>query len=68
MRRRYLRTLRDRTVLVHTSDQTVEGVIVQDAVDGIVIRAAKLHSDGSVVGMAGDVLIPRDKVLLVQVP
>lgn len=68
MRRRYLRTLRDRTVLVHAGERTIEGVIVQDAADGLVMRAAKLHTDGQVVGMAGDVFVPRDTLVLVQVP
>lgn len=67
-RRRYLPSLRDRTVLVHAGERTIEGVIVQDAVDGLVVRAAKLHTDGQVVGMAGDVFVPRDTLVLVQVP
>jgi aromatic ring hydroxylase len=65
----WLEAVTGRSVLVHTKDdRTIEGVIVLEAEDGIVLRGCKLHGQGAPVGMAGDVYVPAANVTLVQLP
>lgn len=53
---------------VHTTDdQTIEGTLVADGTDGLVLTAATLHDADGPVPMAGEVFIPRGRVSFVQV-
>jgi hypothetical protein len=55
-----------RRLLFHlTDDRSVEGVMTLAAVDGVVLWAAKLKGSPEV-DLAGEVFIPREKILLVQ--
>lgn len=66
---RWLEKVTGRSVLIHTRDErTVEGVITAAYEDGVLVGAAKLHGDGPVVPMAGDVFVPRGNIVLVQAP
>jgi hypothetical protein len=53
-------------VIVHlVDDQTVKGALVDVHRDGLVLRAAQLIAQPAV-DIAGDVFVPRDKVLMLQ--
>lgn len=55
-------------VLVHTSDdQTFEGNLAGVASDGLLLKAVRLV-DENPVNVAGDVFIPRSKIVMVQRP
>lgn len=65
--RGWLRKRRAKRVIVHTSDdQSIEGTVREVSCDGIVLTAALLV-DGAH-ALAGDVWIPRSKIVLVQQP
>lgn len=63
----WLRRKTKPTVTVHTASGSVRGVMLQSSRDGILLTAATLlHDDGAEVAMAGETLVPRDRVLFVQ--
>lgn len=67
---RWLRHQTHREVLVTTTeDQTFEGVLAEDARDGVILRCAKLHRPGDeAIPLGGEVFIPRDRVSVIQFP
>lgn len=58
-----------RKVHVHTvEDTTIEGVLAEDAADGVVLRAAAFHEGANhPVQMQGEVFIPRQQIAFIQV-
>ena len=65
---RWLDRVSARKVLVHLkTDQTIDGLLVWNLADGVVLRAASMVSaGGGSTPMAGEVFIPHENVLLVQ--
>jgi hypothetical protein len=55
-------------ILVHTrQDQSIEGVLMEQAVDGIILRAsALLGENGKRTTMGGEVFVPRENVAFAQ--
>lgn len=67
-RGRWLRARIKETVTVHLTDgTTIEGVLVDHSRQGLVLSFAKYLDEEVSVPMAGETLIPQEKVLLVQV-
>lgn len=67
--KRWVRKAVGRRILVHTKDeQTVEGILVLQGRDGLLLNVAKLYSSDGEVPMAGDVFVPRENVALIQAP
>lgn len=65
-RRRWLRRQYARRVIVHTTDDTsIEGTLIATAVDGIVLKAAKLL-DAEDTPLGGDVFISSSKTHFIQ--
>lgn len=61
------RRFRDRTVRVHTSESSVEGVLVHVSRDYLLLRGAKhVTSDGGY-QLNGETLVPRESVDYLQV-
>ncbi|MCU4184015.1 hypothetical protein K6U06_06560 [Acidiferrimicrobium sp. IK] len=55
-----------RRLVVHTSDdRSIEGTVASVGADGVVLSAARLLG-AKEIDMAGDVWIPRSKVVFVQ--
>lgn len=53
-------------VLVHTTDnQTIDGSLMAVQLDGLILRAATLHTDQPI-PLSGELFVPRAKVSLVQ--
>lgn len=66
--REWLEAVLTKRIIVHlTNEVTIDGSLVAQYDDGIVLRAAKLM-DGSPQGtaMAGEVFVPREKVAFAQ--
>lgn len=63
----FARVLKKR-VIVHTRDsQSIEGVLMEQTADGIILRAASLLRDGgNKTSMAGEVFVPRENVAFAQ--
>jgi hypothetical protein len=62
----WLEQATSRRLVVHTSDdRSIEGTVAQVGDDGLVLRAARLLGPKPV-DMAGDVWVPRGRVLFVQ--
>ena len=59
-----------RKVIVHlTTDQSIEGVLMEQTDDGLILRAAKLLGEGSRSAdttIAGEVHIPRERIAFAQ--
>ncbi len=56
-----------RRIIVHTKDdRSIEGLLLEELPDGIVLKAAKLLEEKSTVPLAGDTWIPRHQVSFVQ--
>lgn len=55
-------------VLFHTlNDQSIEGVLMEQVADGVILRAAVLlGSEGKRTPMAGEVFVPRENVAFAQ--
>lgn len=55
-------------ILVHTKqDQSIEGVLMEQVVDGIILRASVLLGEnGKRTTMAGEVFVPRENVAFAQ--
>jgi hypothetical protein len=55
-------------VVVHTTDSSsIRGLLEDTARDGVVLRAARYLEGGSGVPLGGELFIPREKILMVQV-
>lgn len=65
---RWLRRRKAYRVLVHTTeDQSIEGVMVYAAADGLVLRHARYHpADSAPISLHGETWIPREKIAFVQ--
>lgn len=58
-----------RQILVHTTeDASIEGVLMQVSPDGLMLMAVRYLSETGAPNLAGEVFIPREKVVLVQAP
>lgn len=68
LRRSWLRRISATEVVVHTTaGETIRGVLSLVAEDGLVLAAARhVGESGRTVPMKGDVLVPTDRILLVQ--
>jgi hypothetical protein len=67
--KRWIRHRMAHRVYVHTTDdRTIEGVIVSEWRDGLSLGDARYHESSGAVSMAGEVFIPREKVLFIQRP
>lgn len=55
-------------IVVHTvQDQSIEGVLMEATVDGVILRAARLlDSGGKGTSMAGEVWVPRTNIAFAQ--
>ena len=57
-----------RRLIVHTTDdRSIEGLVASAAVDGLVLSAARLL-EKTPVDLAGDVWVPKAKIVFVQAP
>ena len=67
-RKNWLDRVTTRKILVHQrNDQSIEGLLILNLHDGIVLRSAvMLQEKGDPIPMAGEVYIPREQVALVQ--
>jgi hypothetical protein len=65
---KWLRQKMGRRVLVTTiRDTTVEGVLVRDYADGVVLLGAELHqAHGDPQQLAGEFFVPRAEVAFIQ--
>jgi hypothetical protein len=57
-----------RQIIVHQkSGDSIEGVLMEQTTDGIILRAANLLRDGGEkTSMAGEVFVPRENVAFAQ--
>jgi hypothetical protein len=64
----WLESVMTKRLIVHTTkDTTIEGSLVAQYDDGIVLRAAALLGSGTApLPMAGEVFIPREQVFFCQ--
>ena len=64
----WLERVLTKKVIVHTKgDQSIEGLLVANYADGLLLHAPSLLNSGAApTPMAGEVFIPRPNVLLVQ--
>lgn len=61
------RVMKKRIVLHTRNDQSVEGVLMEQTPDGVILRASRLlGEDGKATAMAGEVWIPRENVAFAQ--
>lgn len=68
MMRSWLRHKLASSVTVHlTTGDSVAGYLEETGRDGIILRAARFLDTEASVAMAGELFVPRDKILLVQV-
>ena len=66
MRRRWLRTKeRDRAIVYTTDEQVLDGLLVTDASDGIVLIDVRVRSDNDI-ALQGEIYVPRERVRFVQ--
>lgn len=62
------RVLKKRILLHLQNDQSVEGVLMEQVTDGVILRAAKLRgNDGKVTPMDGETWVPRDQIAFAQI-
>jgi hypothetical protein len=66
--RRWLDGVLRKKVIVHTrQDQSIEGVLMETTVDGLILRAARLlDASGKGTSMAGETFVPRENVAFAQ--
>lgn len=66
--RQWFARVSKKKVIVHTKDsQSLEGVLMEQTADGIILRAASLLRDGGgKTSMAGEVFVPRENVAFAQ--
>jgi hypothetical protein len=61
------RVMRKKVVLHTLNDQSIEGVLMEQTVDGVILRASVLlGSDGKRTTMAGEVFVPRENIAFAQ--
>ena len=61
------RVLKKKITLHLTSGLTIEGVLMEQAPDGAILRAAKLlGDDGKSTPMAGETWVPRENIAFAQ--
>lgn len=61
------RVLKKRIVLHTRLDQSIEGVLMEQTADGVILRASKLLGEnGKATPMAGEVWVPRENVAFAQ--
>ncbi len=67
-KREWLDQVMTRNITLHLkTDQTIEGLLVANYTDGVVLRSASLLNSGApATPMAGEVYIPRSNVLMAQ--
>ncbi len=68
MRQQWLERVLKKKIVVHTrNDQSIEGVLMEQTRDGVILRAAQLlGSDGKRTTMAGEVFVPRENIAFAQ--
>lgn len=69
MRRSWLKQTTGRTILLHLKDaDSIEGILLGEYEDGLLLRHATMHKSGGGIGteMAGEVFVPRTQVVLAQ--
>jgi hypothetical protein len=68
--RRWAPRLEKRKVIVHTTDGSIDGVLMVSARDGLVMQSATYLDDGTGENpkLAGELFVPREKVSFIQVP
>ena len=66
-RRKWLPHRRGRRVIVHDArdNVSIEGVLVFDGADGLVLRTAKILEGGGT-ELKGETFVPRDRVSFIQ--
>jgi len=64
----WLERVMKKRITVHTrQDQTIEGVLMEQAQDGVILRAAQLLKEGGkATPMAGETWVPRENVAFAQ--
>ena len=68
MRRRWLKqVLLERVVIHTTSNLSIEGLLSENAKDGVVLKTAKMLGPHPT-DLAGEVFIPREQVAFAQKP
>ena len=61
------RVLKKRIVLHLVNDQSIEGVLMEQTRDGVILRASKLlAAGGKETPMAGETFVPREQVAFAQ--
>ncbi len=67
-RQDWLSTVMTKRILVHTKgDMSIEGSLVAQMSDGIILRAAQLLNSGAnPTSMAGEVFVPRENIAFAQ--
>lgn len=67
-RSRWLESVLTKRIVVHLkNDQSIDGSMVAEMHDGVILRAARLLNDGApATSMAGEVFVPRENVAFVQ--
>lgn len=65
---RWFKRVLKKKIIVHTrDDQSLEGVLMEQTRDGVILRAASLlQAGGGKTSMAGEVFVPRENVALAQ--
>lgn len=64
----WLESVLKKRIIVHTQqDQSIEGTLMEQTADGIILRASKLlDADGKATTIAGETFIPRENVAFAQ--
>jgi small nuclear ribonucleoprotein (snRNP)-like protein len=61
------RVLKKKIVVHLKNDQSIEGVLMEQTQDGVILRAAALlGNDGKRTPMAGETFVPRENVAFAQ--
>lgn len=68
MRRGWLRRKLAESIVVHlTTGDSVAGFLEETSKDGLILRAARFLDNDTHVPLAGELFVPRERVLFVQV-
>lgn len=61
------RTLKKKIVLHLKNDQSIEGALMEQTLDGVILRAAELLGEnGKRTAMAGETFVPRENIAFSQ--
>lgn len=66
---RWFRRVLKKRIIVHlATDQSIEGVLMEQTRDGIILRAAKLLQSAGTADtpMAGETFVPREQIAFAQ--